>query len=67
MIRLMESHPDWVVGFQDEVWWSRLARPDLHAWAASESLRLPQVEADKADPAPKAFACRGLSRADTER
>ena len=61
----MESHPDWVVGFQDEVWWSRLARPDLHAWAPSEPMRLHQVQADKEDTAPKALACYGLLRADT--
>jgi len=23
--------PTWTLGFQDEVWWSRLARPELHA------------------------------------
>jgi hypothetical protein len=26
-IRLGASHPEWAVGFADEVWWSRLARP----------------------------------------
>jgi len=25
MIRLVASHPTWALGFQDEVWWSRLA------------------------------------------
>ena len=32
LIRRIEGHPDWVLGFQDETWWSRLARPELHAW-----------------------------------
>lgn len=61
----MGSRPDWVLGFQDEVWWSRLARPALHAWAADEPLRLHEVAADKVDRDPKALACYGLLRADT--
>jgi transposase len=60
---LAERHPDWVLGYQDEVWWSRLARPDLHAWADDEPMRLRQVEAGKDDPDPKALACYGLLRA----
>ena len=65
LIRLAERHPDWVLGFQDEVWWSRLARPDLHAWAGDEPMRLRQLEAGKDDPDPKALACYGLLRGDT--
>jgi transposase len=53
-----------VLGFQDEVWWSRLARPELHAWAGGEPLRL-QEPASDADGAPKALACYGLLRGDT--
>ena len=64
LIRLAEAHPDWVLGFQDEVWWSRLARPDLHAWAGDEPMRLRQLEAVRDDPDPKALACYGLLRAD---
>ena len=52
------------MGFADEVWWSRLAHPDLHAWGA-DPLRLVQREADPADPDPKALACYGLLRRDT--
>lgn len=65
LIRLMERHPDWVLGFQDETWWSRLARPALHAWTGKEPLPLKQLEAAKDDPDPKALACYGLLRADT--
>ena len=54
-----------MLGFQDEVWWSRLARPDLRAWAGDEPLRLHEPSADAADHAPKALACYGLLRADT--
>src|SRR5262249_42308125 len=39
LIRLAARHPDWVLGYQDECWWSRLAQPDLHAWAEEEPLR----------------------------
>jgi hypothetical protein len=28
---------DWVVGFADETWWSRVARPALRTW--TEALR----------------------------
>jgi transposase len=65
LIRLAEAHPEWVLGYQDEVWWSRLARPDLHAWAGGEPLRLHEPPADPEDPDPKALACYGLLRADT--
>jgi hypothetical protein len=59
LIRLARTHPDWVVGFADEVWWSRLARPALHAWAAPDRpLRL--VEQTVAKGEPKAAACYGL-------
>ncbi|MGH3739502.1 MAG: transposase [Micromonosporaceae bacterium] len=48
------------MGYQDETWWSRLARPTLHAWTEDGPLRLvePTVTAD--DPDPKALACYGL-------
>jgi transposase len=67
LLRLAEAHPDWVVGFADETWWSRLARPALHTWSGAEGpLRLEQLPAEKDDPDPKALCCYGLLRADTE-
>jgi len=54
-----------VLGFEDEVWFSRYAQPNLHAWTQENPLRLVQKEAHKADPDPKAIACYGLLRADT--
>ena len=65
LIRLAASHPDWVLGFQDEVWWSRLARPGLHAWAGAEPMRLHEPAADAAGEGPKALACYGILRGDT--
>jgi transposase len=67
LARLAEAHPDWVLGFADEVWWSRLARPQLHAWAGEEPLHLEQLRARRDDPEPKALSCYGLWRADLRR
>jgi hypothetical protein len=39
LIRLAEAHPEWVLDYVDEVWWSRLAQPRLHTWNADEPLR----------------------------
>jgi transposase len=61
LIRLAESHPTWALGFQDEVWWSRLARPSLQVWAEEDDvLRLVEQSVAKDDPDPKALACYGL-------
>ena len=58
LIRLAVSHPDWVLGFVDEVWWSRYARPGLHAWGDAP-LRLHERTPPRRDTAPKALACCG--------
>jgi transposase len=65
LIRLADTHPEWVLGFQDECWWSRLAQPNLHAWVAEQPLHLVERDADRTDLDPKALACYGLLRADT--
>ena len=57
-------HPDWVVGYVDEVWWSRLAQPAMHAWG---TLRLHAKARAKDDLQPKALACYGLLRTDQDR
>ena len=55
------THPQWTLGFEDEVWWSRLAHPALHAWAEPDRpLRLVAQTVAKDDPDPKALACYGL-------
>lgn len=60
-MRLMESHPEWALGFEDEVWWSRFAMPNMHAWADDDKpLRLVEQCVPKDDPDPKALACYGL-------
>ena len=40
LIEQAASRPDWVLGFQDETWWTRLSQPDLFAWAGEQPLRL---------------------------
>jgi hypothetical protein len=59
LIRLAAGHSDWVLGFGDETWWTRLARPALHTWS-DEPLRLVEQSVAKDDPGPKALACYGL-------
>ena len=52
------------MGFGDEVWWGRLAQPNLQTWTLGQPLRLLEKQADRADP--KAIACYGLLLPDTE-
>jgi transposase len=61
LIRLAQAHPNWLLGFEDEVWWSRLAHPPLHAWQDdTHPLRLVEQTVAHDDPDPKAVACYGL-------
>src|SRR5579864_9848550 len=61
LIRLAERNDDLLLGFADEVWWSRLARPHLYAWQdAVQPLRLVEQAVPTDDPGPKALACYGL-------
>src|SRR6059036_631058 len=55
LIRLAASRPTWALGFEDEVWWSRLARPALSSWAGPDQpLRWVEQVVAKDDPDPKA-------------
>jgi transposase len=61
LIRLAASHPTWVLGCEDEVWWSRLAQPALSSWAEPDRpLRLVEQAVAQDAPDPKALACSGL-------
>ncbi len=62
LIRLAATHPEWAVGFLDETWFSRLARPSLHSWsdAGEPPVRLIEQSVAKDDPDPKAISCYGL-------
>jgi transposase len=59
-VRLLARQPDWQLGFQDEVWWSRLAQPNMSAWSADKPLRLIEKEGDQADKERKAICCYGV-------
>lgn len=60
-MRLAATHPDWLLGFEDEVWWSRVSQPHVSTWATTgQPLRLVEQSVAKDDPDPKALACYGL-------
>jgi len=65
LIRLAHTHTDWLLGFEDEVWWSRLAFPAVQSWTdatAPPRLMDQAVAKSPMDPAAarKAIACYGL-------
>ena len=61
LIRLAQSRPEWVLGFEDESWFSRLERPSLHSWTdVGYPRRLIEKVLRTDDPQPKALACYGL-------
>src|SRR4028119_1108712 len=70
MKALAQRLPGWVFGFEDEVWFSRLAQPALHAWTQSQPLRLhtkaKETKAKETPGEPEALACYGLLRADNQ-
>lgn len=61
-MQLATQHPDWVLGFADETWWSRVAHPPLHAWTDQYPLRLVEQAMAQGDPDPKALCCYGVWR-----
>jgi len=67
LIAVAAKHPDWVLGFVDEVWWSRLQRPRMHAWADGAPLKIRVLKADDRDPDPIAICCYGMLRNDTKK
>ena len=61
LIALTSRHPDWVIGFQDEVWWSRFTQPHLHSWSTDgQPLRLVEQTPQAKDTDGKALACYGV-------
>ena len=68
LIRLAATHPEWALGFEDEVWWSRYEQPRMHAWVDTDRpLRLVEQPVANEDEDPKALACYGLLVRLTER
>jgi hypothetical protein len=61
LIALAAEQSTWLLGFQDETWWSREARPSMRTWAApARPLRLVERRVLDHDPEPKALACYGV-------
>jgi len=61
LIAWASQQANWATGFLDEVWWSRFARPRMHAWQDEEQpVRLVEQSKKKGDPDPKALACYGV-------
>jgi transposase len=67
LIEVAAKHPDWVLGFVDEVWWSRLQRPRMRAWTDGPPLKIRVLEEDGSDPDPIAICCYGMLRKDTKK
>ena len=58
---MAEANREWVTGFEDECWWSRLALPTLNSWSEEgKPMHLIQQSVAKDDPEPKAISCYGL-------
>jgi transposase len=67
LIEVAAKHSDWVLGFEDEVWWSRLQRPRLRAWTDGPPVKVHVLKDDSNDPDPVAICCYGLLRNDTHK
>jgi len=51
LIAWCSQQSSWAIGFLDEVWWSRFARPRMHAWQDEEQpVRLVEQSWQKGDP-----------------
>jgi hypothetical protein len=60
LLQLAANHPALVLGFEDEVWWSRDAQPHMPAWSDDTPLRLVEKTVPAQDPEGTAVACYGL-------
>ncbi len=59
LILLSKSHPDWVLGYLDQTWWSRLNQTLSYSWG-QKGLKMENLTLAKEDTDPKALACYGL-------
>lgn len=61
LVEIASSHPEGLLWWQDECWFSRFAQPNAHAWGG-----LHLIEREPAyQEASKALACYGAVRQDT--
>jgi transposase len=67
VLRLSAEHPEWAIGFEDEVWWSRIAQPKVRSWTDGPPLKVQVLKSEEGDPDPDAIACYGFYRYDTRK
>jgi transposase len=67
VLRLSAEHPEWAVGFEDEVWWSRIDQPKVRSWTGGPPLKVQVLKSEEDDPDPDAIACYGFYRYDTRK
>jgi transposase len=67
LLRLSAEHPEWAIGFEDEVWWSRIAQPKVRSWTDGPPLKVQVLKSEDEDPDPDAIACYGFYRYDTRK
>ncbi len=67
LLRISADHPEWAIGFEDEVWWSRIAQPKVRAWTGGPPLKVQVLKSEANDPDPDAIACYGFYRYDTRK
>lgn len=61
MVRPVAGHLNWVIGFKDEAWWSRLARPSLSTWTVQgRPLRFVEQSVRRGAADPRALAWYGI-------
>ena len=65
LLRASADHPEWAIGFEDEVWWSRVSQPKVRAWTGGPPLKVQVLRSEDGDPDPDAIACYGFYRYDT--
>ena len=66
-LRLSAEHPEWAIGFEDEVWWSRIAQPKVRSWTDGPPLKVQVLKSEDDDPDPDVIACYGFYRYDTRK
>lgn len=64
---MAKNKPQWVVGYIDEVWWSRIKIPKLKNWVEEKSYKIEKKSISKQDKESKAIACYGCLRIDNKK
>jgi hypothetical protein len=61
LIRWAASKPAWVLGYEDECWWSRVSNPAMHGWSdAGRPVRVLDKKEAVPKGEPQALSCYGV-------